>query len=219
MPFLFSASFLSSPSWAGISRSRYISLCTSFSLSAREGWNRRHQQPLRPSNFEMQVLPFRYELKFFHTIPRFHHPDQDRRPTSHCGCARLNIPAPQKFGDRKFPSSASYDAVRIHSFLESLYSPSGNQIDTMASKTALRSFSRSLKSSTCANRAVRTFCTSNTRLNNQQTSTSNRETHFGYETVTEGEKQQRVAGVFSSVAESYDKMNDLMSLGIHRLWK
>ncbi|PHH90420.1 hypothetical protein CDD83_3752 [Cordyceps sp. RAO-2017] len=49
--------------------------------------------------------------------------------------------------------------------------------------------------------------------------TSDRETHFGYETVTEGEKQERVAGVFHSVAESYDKMNDLMSLGVHRLWK
>lgn len=91
----------------------------------------------------------------------------------------------------------------------------------MASRTALRSVSRSLNSSSCANRAVRTFCTSNARLNNRQTSTStsSRETHFGYETVTEGEKQERVAGVFSSVAESYDKMNDLMSLGIHRLWK
>lgn len=52
-----------------------------------------------------------------------------------------------------------------------------------------------------------------------QTSTSSRETHFGYETVTEGEKQERVAGVFHSVAETYDKMNDFMSLGVHRLWK
>ncbi|RCI10241.1 hypothetical protein L249_8538 [Ophiocordyceps polyrhachis-furcata BCC 54312] len=51
------------------------------------------------------------------------------------------------------------------------------------------------------------------------TPTPDRETHFGYETVTEGEKQQRVAGVFTSVADSYDRMNDLMSLGIHRLWK
>ncbi|KOS23130.1 2-methoxy-6-polyprenyl-1 [Escovopsis weberi] len=49
--------------------------------------------------------------------------------------------------------------------------------------------------------------------------TSDRLTHFGYATVTESEKQERVAGVFTSVAESYDKMNDLMSLGIHRLWK
>jgi 2-methoxy-6-polyprenyl-1,4-benzoquinol methylase len=48
---------------------------------------------------------------------------------------------------------------------------------------------------------------------------SNRKTHFGYETVTEEEKTERVAGVFTSVAESYDKMNDLMSFGWHRVWK
>ena len=45
------------------------------------------------------------------------------------------------------------------------------------------------------------------------------ETHFGFETVDEGEKAQRVAGVFSSVAQKYDVMNDLMSAGLHRLWK
>ncbi|MGB1563645.1 MAG: bifunctional demethylmenaquinone methyltransferase/2-methoxy-6-polyprenyl-1,4-benzoquinol methylase UbiE [Sinimarinibacterium flocculans] len=44
-------------------------------------------------------------------------------------------------------------------------------------------------------------------------------THFGYEQVPAGEKQSRVAGVFSSVARRYDLMNDLMSMGIHRLWK
>ncbi|KAK4935637.1 2-hexaprenyl-6-methoxy-1,4-benzoquinone methyltransferase [Elasticomyces elasticus] len=44
-------------------------------------------------------------------------------------------------------------------------------------------------------------------------------THFGFETVPESMKEGRVAGVFSSVASSYDTMNDLMSLGIHRLWK
>jgi len=46
-----------------------------------------------------------------------------------------------------------------------------------------------------------------------------RPTHFGYETVTESEKRERVAGVFTSVAESYDRMNDLMSFGWHRVWK
>ncbi|KGQ09893.1 Ubiquinone/menaquinone biosynthesis methyltransferase ubiE [Beauveria bassiana D1-5] len=46
-----------------------------------------------------------------------------------------------------------------------------------------------------------------------------RTTHFGFETVNEEEKAGRVAGVFTSVAESYDKMNDLMSFGVHRLWK
>ncbi len=46
-----------------------------------------------------------------------------------------------------------------------------------------------------------------------------RETHFGYETIPEGEKAARVHGVFSSVAARYDLMNDLMSAGVHRLWK
>ena len=45
------------------------------------------------------------------------------------------------------------------------------------------------------------------------------QTHFGFETVDEKEKAQRVAGVFSSVAQKYDVMNDLMSMGLHRLWK
>jgi demethylmenaquinone methyltransferase/2-methoxy-6-polyprenyl-1,4-benzoquinol methylase len=45
------------------------------------------------------------------------------------------------------------------------------------------------------------------------------DTHFGFETVNEGEKARRVEGVFSSVANKYDLMNDLMSVGLHRLWK
>ena len=44
-------------------------------------------------------------------------------------------------------------------------------------------------------------------------------THFGFETVPEEEKAGRVRGVFSSVATRYDVMNDVMSAGIHRLWK
>lgn len=46
-----------------------------------------------------------------------------------------------------------------------------------------------------------------------------RTTDFGYQSVAEDEKAQRVAGVFDSVASRYDLMNDLMSLGLHRLWK
>ena len=42
---------------------------------------------------------------------------------------------------------------------------------------------------------------------------------FGYERVARGEKQGRVAAVFDSVANNYDLMNDLMSMGIHRAWK
>ena len=44
-------------------------------------------------------------------------------------------------------------------------------------------------------------------------------THFGYQSVEEEEKARRVAGVFSSVADKYDLMNDLMSAGMHRAWK
>ncbi len=44
-------------------------------------------------------------------------------------------------------------------------------------------------------------------------------THFGYKSVPESQKAQKVAEVFHSVAAKYDLMNDLMSGGIHRLWK
>ena len=44
-------------------------------------------------------------------------------------------------------------------------------------------------------------------------------THFGYQTVPEGEKADKVRGVFSSVASRYDLMNDVMSGGVHRVWK
>jgi demethylmenaquinone methyltransferase/2-methoxy-6-polyprenyl-1,4-benzoquinol methylase len=46
-----------------------------------------------------------------------------------------------------------------------------------------------------------------------------RTTHFGFKTVSETEKAREVAGVFDSVAERYNLMNDLMSGGMHRLWK
>jgi demethylmenaquinone methyltransferase / 2-methoxy-6-polyprenyl-1,4-benzoquinol methylase len=46
-----------------------------------------------------------------------------------------------------------------------------------------------------------------------------RTTHFGFREVPESAKDDLVAGVFHSVANKYDLMNDLMSLGVHRLWK
>ena len=49
--------------------------------------------------------------------------------------------------------------------------------------------------------------------------TSDRKVDFGFETVAWGEKAARVHAVFASVARKYDVMNDLMSLGAHRLWK
>jgi demethylmenaquinone methyltransferase/2-methoxy-6-polyprenyl-1,4-benzoquinol methylase len=44
-------------------------------------------------------------------------------------------------------------------------------------------------------------------------------THFGFETVDEREKARKVRGVFDSVAPKYDLMNDVMSMGLHRIWK
>ncbi|KAI7545572.1 UbiE/COQ5 methyltransferase [Hortaea werneckii] len=72
----------------------------------------------------------------------------------------------------------------------------------------------------------RTFASSiQSRQQQQQPASSQRvgqdekTTHFGYQTVAEDLKAGRVRDVFSSVASNYDTMNDLMSLGIHRLWK
>ncbi len=48
---------------------------------------------------------------------------------------------------------------------------------------------------------------------------SDKTTHFGYKTVDETEKQQKVGEVFHSVASKYDLMNDVMSAGLHRGWK
>ena len=53
-------------------------------------------------------------------------------------------------------------------------------------------------------------------MNDRQTDST---THFGFKQVDESEKAQRVAGVFDSVATKYDVMNDVMSVGLHRVWK
>lgn len=49
--------------------------------------------------------------------------------------------------------------------------------------------------------------------------TTNETTHFGFKTVNKNDKEKLVGGVFSSVASNYDLMNDVMSMGVHRLWK
>lgn len=48
---------------------------------------------------------------------------------------------------------------------------------------------------------------------------SENKTHFGFKTIEEHQKQSMVADVFNSVAKNYDIMNDLMSMGLHRIWK
>lgn len=56
-------------------------------------------------------------------------------------------------------------------------------------------------------------------LDRDQNDLADETTHFGYQKVKKSEKQEKVAQVFTSVAKKYDLMNDLMSFGIHRLWK
>lgn len=62
--------------------------------------------------------------------------------------------------------------------------------------------------------------TPSTHDNSNSNNANPRTTHFGFQDgLSESEKTERVAGVFHSVAESYDRMNDLMSFGWHRIWK
>ncbi|HED40610.1 MAG TPA: bifunctional demethylmenaquinone methyltransferase/2-methoxy-6-polyprenyl-1,4-benzoquinol methylase UbiE [Chromatiales bacterium] len=56
-------------------------------------------------------------------------------------------------------------------------------------------------------------------MSDKQSAASEGTTHFGYEEVDVKEKAHRVAGVFDSVAKNYDIMNDVMSMGLHRIWK
>ncbi|MCF6234287.1 MAG: bifunctional demethylmenaquinone methyltransferase/2-methoxy-6-polyprenyl-1,4-benzoquinol methylase UbiE [Rhodobacteraceae bacterium] len=51
------------------------------------------------------------------------------------------------------------------------------------------------------------------------TDSHDKTTHFGTQTIPEADKAGRVRGVFNSVASKYDVMNDVMSVGIHRIWK
>lgn len=53
----------------------------------------------------------------------------------------------------------------------------------------------------------------------QQNTDQAKTTHFGFDTVAESDKQKKVGEVFHSVAQKYDIMNDVMSAGMHRLWK
>lgn len=90
----------------------------------------------------------------------------------------------------------------------------------MSAPSLLRSRAGLLRPTACISRMnQRLLSTTRQPRSSEPSSTSDRQTHFGFETVTESVKRERVAEVFTSVAESYDKMNDLMSLGVHRLWK
>ena len=68
--------------------------------------------------------------------------------------------------------------------------------------------------------SVRHLCSSSSRSQDDKNYSKDKVTHFGFQdNVSEFDKKKKVIKVFDSVAESYDKMNDAMSFGIHRLWK
>ncbi|HII3830315.1 TPA: bifunctional demethylmenaquinone methyltransferase/2-methoxy-6-polyprenyl-1,4-benzoquinol methylase UbiE [Pasteurella multocida] len=63
------------------------------------------------------------------------------------------------------------------------------------------------------------FATEQVQLDPTLSPTTEETTHFGFKTVAKSEKQKMIANVFHSVAGKYDLMNDLLSFGIHRVWK
>ncbi len=99
--------------------------------------------------------------------------------------------------------------------------PQGQQTTMPTNDTIDNSHSKVESVSAKAEAAKQTLFNQRDDINNPHTSDTDgeEETHFGYKTVNKAEKQARVADVFTSVAKKYDIMNDLMSFGIHRLWK
>lgn len=84
-------------------------------------------------------------------------------------------------------------------------------------QTLTRTFTRTCRASRQFPAALRYSHTN--ASNGRPEGHDSRTTHFGFKTIPEEQKESLVKGVFSSVASSYDVMNDAMSLGIHRLWK
>ena len=99
--------------------------------------------------------------------------------------------------------------------------PQGQQTTMPTNDTIDNSHSKVESVSAKVKAAKQTLFNQRDDINNPHTSDTDgaEETHFGYKTVNKAEKQARVADVFTSVAKKYDIMNDLMSFGIHRLWK
>lgn len=99
--------------------------------------------------------------------------------------------------------------------------PQGQQTTMPNHNTSKNDFNSADVSSANTQTTKQTLFNQRDDINNPHTADTdgNEQTHFGYKTVNKAEKQARVADVFTSVAKKYDIMNDLMSFGIHRLWK
>ncbi|PWY65227.1 UbiE/COQ5 methyltransferase [Aspergillus heteromorphus CBS 117.55] len=90
----------------------------------------------------------------------------------------------------------------------------------MSSRTVWRSFqTQARRRLVVPETPYRCFSCTRRAQDSPKSNDQNRMTHFGFQNVPESQKESLVGAVFSSVASSYDVMNDMMSLGIHRLWK
>lgn len=96
----------------------------------------------------------------------------------------------------------------------------------MQAQTSIRSYNHTLRSSapiassSSVSCGVRLFASTPPSSNNSNDSHhGDNTTHFGFTTVDTDEKQSMVHEVFRNVASKYDVMNDVMSVGIHRIWK
>lgn len=143
----------------------------------------------------------------------------DLRRPQNFHAARLQI-TPEH--PKETQASIRAKAVRAEPIAE-IRCKAGIRLYKMVARPALRVCLSSVKCSARQSIVSRSLTTSAARRRTDDgpgfATQKDRKTHFGFETVSEAEKQGRVAGVFTSVAESYDKMNDLMSFGVHRLWK
>jgi len=117
------------------------------------------------------------------------------------------------------------DSVKSNDFTQVQDLPTGTpqgQQTTMPTNNTIDNANSNVENASAKVEAAKqTLFNQRDDINNPHTSDTDgaEETHFGYKTVNKAEKQARVADVFTSVAKKYDIMNDLMSFGIHRLWK
>lgn len=110
----------------------------------------------------------------------------------------------------KVPSSSTPSSTPQNAFIDSTQLPQGTPQGQMQTAAQLAQQADRFKTSSVPDYNL---------PKGARTGYVGEKTHFGYQTVDTEHKAQKVAEVFHSVANKYDVMNDLMSFGIHRLWK
>merc|ERR1719466_166240 len=130
----------------------------------------------------------------------------------------------QKYVCKHFVSSSKLQIDKIltnrfSSYTKMLKSMSSKSKDLLPPRQCLRKSMLLQCSITPSSSSLPVLFSSPTTTRTFASYSDDRKTHFGYKDVGEKEKRDAVLNVFHSVADTYDLMNDAMSLGIHRLWK